>query len=74
MLLAAFPTVPEVLPPLEALLFDAELPLVPALPPGAAVAEFAVDPKPTVLLSLFALCAEASNIAAADLLSLADSV
>jgi hypothetical protein len=72
-LLAAFPTVPEVLPPLDALLFDAELPLVPALPPVAAVAVFAVEPKPTVLLSLFALCAEASNVAAADLVSLADS-
>lgn len=72
-LLAAFPTVLEVLPPLEDLLFDAELPVVPAFPPGEADAEFAVDPKPSVLLLLFALCAEASNVAAADLLSLADS-
>jgi hypothetical protein len=72
-LLAAFPTVPEVLPPLDEVLFDAELPVVPALPPVAAAAVFAVEPVASVPLLLLALFAEASNAAAADLLSLADS-
>jgi hypothetical protein len=70
-LLAALPTVPEVLPPLEEVLFDAELPVVPALPPVAANAVFAVEPKLDVPLLEFVLFAAASNVAAADLLSLA---
>src|ERR1700760_3592374 len=35
-LLAAVPTVPELLPPLEEVLFEVELPTVEALPPGSA--------------------------------------
>jgi hypothetical protein len=70
-LLAALPTVPEVLPPLEDVLFDTELPVVPALPPGAALALFAVEPKAAVPLLVSVLFAEASSFAAAELTSLA---
>jgi hypothetical protein len=67
-LLAAVPTVPEVLPPLEEVLFDAELPVVPAFPPESAAAVFAVEPKLAVLLPVFALFAAAANDALAALL------
>lgn len=70
-LLAALPTVSDVLPPLDEVLFDAELPFVPALPPVAAAAVFAVEPELDVPLLEFALFAAASNVAAADLSSLA---
>jgi hypothetical protein len=72
-LLAALPTVPDVLPPLEEVLFEAELPVVPALPPGAAAAVFPVEPELRVPLLVSALFAEAFNAAAADLTSLAVS-
>ena len=67
-LLAALPTVPEVLPPLEEVLSEVELPSVAALPPGAAVAPFAVEPLLVVPLELFASFAAALRVAASDLL------
>jgi hypothetical protein len=70
-LLAAVPIVPELLPPLDDVLCDVELPLVPALPPGRDVAVFVVEPKLAVPLLVSVLLAEASSFAAAELTSLA---
>jgi hypothetical protein len=70
-LLAADPTVPEVLPPLEEVLFEVELPSVEALPPGSADAPFAVKPPLAVPLELFASFAAALRVAPSDLLEAA---
>jgi hypothetical protein len=71
--LLAVPTFDEVLPPLEPLLLNVELPIEEELPPVAAVALFAVVPELDVLLFVFALFAEAFNDAAVDLTLLAVS-
>lgn len=65
-LLAAVPTLDEVLPPLDALLLNVELPTVPAVPFLPARALFDVEPKLAVALSDFALEAVVPRVPAAD--------
>ncbi len=65
--LAAVPTVPEVLPPLEEVLLDVELPADEPVPPLAAAAKFAVEPVADVELLAVDLFAAASNDPVAEL-------
>ena len=65
-LLAALPLDDDVLPPLEPLLVNVELPVVAADPPVADVAEFAVEPWLDVLLLVLASVDESLDVSAAD--------
>jgi hypothetical protein len=62
-LLAAVPTLDDVLPPLAELLLNDELPIDPALPLEPALTVFAVEPEDDVELVPFELFADAPSVA-----------
>lgn len=70
--LPAVPTFEEVLPPLEALLLNVELPVDEAVEPvvGKVAAEFAVEPEADVSLLACALFAVTPSVAPSDLVEL----